>query len=165
MRHTLTIADAEHAVWLSRNGDGYALDVDGRAVAVALAPTGDRTWRLTVDGETTEIVLAGDGDLTHLHVDGASFTVRYTDPVVRHAGHAGGGADDVALAPMPGVAIAVHVAEGQDVARGTTLVVIESMKLETAIKAWRDGTVATVHVAAGQAFERGAALVTLASES
>ena len=40
--------------------------------------------------------------------------------------------------------------------------VIESMKLETAIKAWRDGTVAAVHVGVGQTFERGAPLVTLA---
>lgn len=164
MRHSFTIADAEHAVWLSRHGDEYVLQIDERAVAVALAATGPGTCRLTVDGEATEIMLASDGDLTHVHLDGASFTVRYTDPVLRHAGHAGGSTDDVAQAPMPGVAIAVHVAEGEHVARGTTLLVIESMKLETAIKASRDGTVETVHVAAGQTFERGAALVTLTPE-
>ena len=66
---------------------------------------------------------------------------------------------------MPGTVIAVHVTEGQAVARGDTLVVIESMKLETAIKALRDGTIATVHVATGQAFDRGMPLVTLAPEA
>jgi biotin carboxyl carrier protein len=195
MRHTFTIADAEHAVWLSRQGEGYALHVGERTVPVALEhfpekrtpvfrkemqqtsnperipPTAESALapaaanhRLTVDGESCEIVLAGDGDLTWVHVDGASFAVRYTDPVRRHAGHAGGGADDVAQAPMPGVAIAVHVAAGDDVVLGATLMVIESMKLETAIKAWRAGTVAAVHVSPGQTFDRGAALVTLTAE-
>jgi biotin carboxyl carrier protein len=36
------------------------------------------------------------------------------------------------------------------------------MKLETSIKAWREGRVATLHVAKGDTFERSAALVTLA---
>ncbi len=164
MRHSFTIVETEHAVWLSRQGDGYALQFGDRTVPVALCAAGADTFRLTVDGEASEVMLAGDGDLTWVHVDGASWAVRYTDPVRRHAGHAGGGADDVAQAPMPGVAIAVHVAAGEDVAPGATLVVIESMKLETAITAWRAGTVATVHVAAGQTFERGAPLVTLAPE-
>jgi 3-methylcrotonyl-CoA carboxylase alpha subunit len=43
--------------------------------------------------------------------------------------------------------------------------VIESMKLETAIKAPRDGLVATVHVAVGKTFDRAAPLVTLAPEA
>jgi biotin carboxyl carrier protein len=39
------------------------------------------------------------------------------------------------------------------------------MKLETAITAWRDGTVAAVHLAAGQTFDRDAPLVSLAPEA
>jgi biotin carboxyl carrier protein len=91
-----------------------------------------------------------------------TFMVRYVDPVQRHGGHAGGAAEDVAEAPMPGVVIAVHVKEGQSVTAGETLMVIESMKLETAIKAWRDGAVAAVHVGVGQTFQRGTPLLALA---
>ena len=82
----------------------------------------------------------------------------------RYGSHAGGAADDIAEAPMPGVVIAVNVTEGQAVSAGETLLVIESMKLETAIKAWRDGAVAAVHVGVGQSFQRGALLLTLASQ-
>ena len=106
-----------------------------------------------------------DGDFVHVHIDGATFTLRYLDPVQRYGSHAAGGADDIAEAPMPGVVIAVHVAEGQSVSPGDTLMVIESMKLETAIKAWREGAVAAVHVAVGQAFQRGAPLLTLAPQA
>jgi biotin carboxyl carrier protein len=54
------------------------------------------------------------------------------------------------------------VKEGQSVTAGETLMVIESMKLETAIKAWRDGAVAAVHVGVGQTFQRGTPLLALA---
>ena len=59
------------------------------------------------------ILVAPDGDLVHVHLDGTTFTLRYVDPVQRYGSHAGGGADDIAEAPMPGVVIAVHVKEGQ----------------------------------------------------
>ena len=68
------------------------------------------------------------------------------------------------MAPMPGVVVALNVAPGQKIARGETLLVIESMKLETAIKAGRDGIVAAVHFEKGCTFNRGAALVSLQPE-
>jgi acetyl/propionyl-CoA carboxylase alpha subunit len=165
MRHTFAIGETEHVAWLSRDGERYLLHVGERVVPVSLKPLGGDNFLLTVDGEVSEIVLARDGDDTHVHLDGVTSSVRHIDPVLLHAGHAGGDADDVALAPMPGVAIAVHVAAGDEVALGATLMVIESMKLETAIKAWRGGTVAAVHVAAGVTFDRGAPLVSLVPES
>lgn len=162
MRHTFIIADAEYEVWLSRQGEGYVLHVGEQAVPVALSVDGET---LRAGEETSPVLIAADDDLVHIHIDGATHTVRYVDPVRRYGAHAGGGADDTAEAPMPGVVIAVHVGEGQRVAPGETLLVIESMKLETAIKAWRDGAVAAVHVAVGQAFQRGAPLVTLAPQA
>jgi 3-methylcrotonyl-CoA carboxylase alpha subunit len=164
MRSVFTIADGDHELWLARDREGYRLHGLGRALLVALE-AGEGGAVLRLDGARHDAVVTVDGDLVHIHLDGAAWTVRYHDPVERHGHHHGASADDVAQAPMPGTAIAVHVAEGQAVARGDTLVVIESMKLETAIKAWRDGTVAAVHVAAGQAFDRGASLVTLAPEA
>lgn len=159
MRHSFTIAETECEAFLSRTRDGYRLHVDGQAVPVALDG-----GVLRLDGVAQEVVVAVDGDLVHVHLDGETHTVRYADPVTRHAAHGAGGADDVAAAPMPGTVISIAVAAGQGVARGDTLLVIESMKLETAIKAWREGIVAAVHVAAGQTFDRGAALIALEPE-
>ncbi len=161
MRHAFVIADAEHEAWLSRRDGTYVLHVGERAVAVALSADSEN---LRVGDETLPVLVAADGDLVHIHIDGASHTVRYVDPVRRYGAHAGASADDTAEAPMPGVVIAVHVGEGQRVAPGETLLVIESMKLETAVTAWRAGDVAAVHVAVGQAFQRGAPLLTLAPQ-
>ncbi len=162
MQHTFVIGEIEHEGWLARRGDGYVLHVGETAIPVALAAAERGGHLLTLGAETSHVLIAPDGDLVHVHVDGMTFTVRYVDPVQRYGSHAGGAAEDVAEAPMPGVVIAVHVKEGQSVTAGETLMVIESMKLETAIKAWRDGAVAAVHVGVGQTFQRGAPLLALA---
>ncbi len=54
------------------------------------------------------------------------------------------------VSPLPGSVIKVLVAEGQAVKRGDTLLTLESMKMENAIKAEQDGTVKQVAVGAGQ---------------
>src|SRR5690606_12183454 len=52
-------------------------------------------------------------------------------------------------APMPGVVSTVSVATGQAVKAGDVLLSIEAMKMETALHAEQDGTVAEVLVSAG----------------
>ncbi|MCW2308724.1 pyruvate carboxylase [Rhodobium gokarnense] len=59
-----------------------------------------------------------------------------------------GNADHVA-APMPGVVSTVNVKAGQEVKSGDMLLSIEAMKMETALHADRDGTVAEVVVQPG----------------
>ncbi len=69
----------------------------------------------------------------------------------RYAGAAAGGAHDGdILAPMPGKVIAVDVGAGQAVTKGQRLVVLEAMKMEHALTAPFDGTVAELAVAQGQ---------------
>jgi acetyl/propionyl-CoA carboxylase alpha subunit len=161
MRHSFMLNDDIHTLWLSRRAGEYVLDIDGVAHVVALEG-GNR--KLVVDGAASDVLVAIDGNTIHVHLDGRHWELRYLEPIELHAGDHGAAADDVATAPMPGVIVAVHTSAGARVSRGDTLVVIESMKLETAIKAWRDGTVETVHVTEGRTFERSAPLVTFAPE-
>ncbi|HEX2546551.1 MAG TPA: biotin carboxylase N-terminal domain-containing protein [Ramlibacter sp.] len=65
--------------------------------------------------------------------------------------------------PFNGRVIAVHACAGDAVKKGDTLVVVESMKLEHALAAARDGTVGAVHVEAGQQVATAQVLVTLAA--
>lgn len=165
MRQLFTLDGRPHEIGLTRPDADYRLHLDGQAVAVSLHAAGGGRGRLVVEGREHEVWMAIDGDVVHVHLDGRAYAVAYVDPVRRYATGAGGAAQDVAAAPMPGTVVALDVAAGQAVSRGDTLLVIESMKLETAIKAWRNGAVAAVHVAKGATFERGAPLVTLAPEA
>ncbi len=59
-------------------------------------------------------------------------------------------ADGAILAPMPGKVIAVDVASGEVVTKGQRLLVLEAMKMEHALTAPFDGTVAELGVSEGQ---------------
>ena len=77
------------------------------------------------------------------------------------AANAGGGTGANELrAPFNGKVIAVKAQPGSAVARGDTLLVLESMKLEHALAASRDGVVKTVHVEQGQQAATSQVLVT-----
>jgi biotin carboxyl carrier protein len=60
---------------------------------------------------------------------------------------------------MPGRVVRVLVGEGDEVAPGQGLVVIEAMKMENELKSPRPGRVREVAVGEGQAVEAGALLV------
>ena len=64
-------------------------------------------------------------------------------------------------APMPGLVVAVPVAEGQEVFTGDVLVILESMKMENEVRAPRDGRVNRVQVSAPETVEKGQTLVVL----
>jgi len=81
------------------------------------------------------------------------------------AGAAAGAGSDVLRAPFSGRLLALQVAPGAQVARGDILLVIESMKLEHALAAPRDGVVASVVVDAGQQLSTGQLLLSLAPEA
>jgi 3-methylcrotonyl-CoA carboxylase alpha subunit len=76
-------------------------------------------------------------------------------------GHAGGGAmgDGAILSPMPGRVIAVAVAQGDAVAKGQRLLVLEAMKMEMALVAPFDGTVAELTAREGAQIAEGLLLV------
>ncbi len=65
------------------------------------------------------------------------------------------------LTPLPGTVVAVHVAEGRQVARGAPLVTVEAMKMEHTLTAPHDGIVARVAFGVGERVAAGAVLVEL----
>lgn len=158
MKQQFLIGEDAIEAALARRGGSLLM---GEAeIPITLEPAGDGGFVLRAGGRTARVFVARQGDETFVHLDGETFAIRWQDPVDR-LGHAGGGLEDISVAPMPGVVISVAVAPGQAVRKGEALMVIESMKLQTTISAWRDGTVQTVHCAVNQPFDKGAALVTL----
>jgi geranyl-CoA carboxylase alpha subunit len=64
--------------------------------------------------------------------------------------------------PMTGTVRSVLVTPGASVTRGQVLVMVEAMKMEHALKASRDGTIATVHCVEGELVDLEQVLVRLA---
>ena len=66
-------------------------------------------------------------------------------------------------APMPGLVLAVHVEVGQPVTAGQPLLSLEAMKMEHALAAPADGTIAELRVTAGSQVDAGAVLAVVAA--
>ena len=65
------------------------------------------------------------------------------------------------MSPMPATVVAIHAAPGQHVNEGDTLIVLEAMKMELAIKAPRSGVVKAVNCATGELVQPGVDLLEL----
>ena len=64
--------------------------------------------------------------------------------------------------PLPGVIIEVSVKEGDKVAAGQKVAVLEAMKMENEIQAEKAGVVTKIHVSKGDSVLEGASIVTIA---
>ncbi|MDE6304518.1 MAG: acetyl-CoA carboxylase biotin carboxyl carrier protein subunit [Paramuribaculum sp.] len=64
-------------------------------------------------------------------------------------------------APLPGTVISIPVKVGDTVEASTTVVVLEAMKMENAIRAGRAGKIASIAVNNGDAVPDGAVMVTI----
>ena len=100
-------------------------------------------------------VTAGTGKV---HLTGDSETVTVT-VLPRFGAPEGGPATGGFAAPMPGVIVEVRVQPGEQVTAGSTLVVMEGMKMEHHVSAPCDGTVTEVLVAAGDQVDNGTPLL------
>lgn len=68
---------------------------------------------------------------------------------------------DIITAPMPGLVSDIKVQAGDDVEKGTPLLILEAMKMENVISAPHDTTIKTIFVKKGQTVDRGAAMIEL----
>ena len=66
------------------------------------------------------------------------------------------------LCPMPGLVVSLAVTEGQDVAAGDALCVVEAMKMENVLKAERDGKVSKILAEPGDSLNVDAVILEFA---
>ncbi len=74
------------------------------------------------------------------------------------------GSKDLLVSPMPGRIIAISVKQGETIKVGDPIAMIESMKMESAVRSDRDAQLSEVLVAEGATVKRGPALVRFATE-
>ena len=133
------VGDVEYRGRVERHGETWRLTFGERAVAATVVRDRDDAW-IAIGGEIYRCALATEE---------------------RNAAGTGTLGSPRVTAPMPGKVLDVLVREGQKVACGDALVVLEAMKMETVASADAAGTVTRVHVAVGTMVEPGQILVEL----
>ncbi|MBW4778228.1 acetyl/propionyl/methylcrotonyl-CoA carboxylase subunit alpha [Rhodococcus fascians] len=111
-----------------------------------------------VGGRRVEVSIPGE--LTLGGGSGGNAGAVRRKPKARTRGGAGAGAasGDSVTAPMQGTVVKVAVDEGQEVAVGDLVAVLEAMKMENPVTAHKAGTITGLSVTAGDAITQGTVL-------
>ncbi|MEO1311203.1 MAG: acetyl/propionyl/methylcrotonyl-CoA carboxylase subunit alpha [Pseudomonadota bacterium] len=113
--------------------------------------------RIVTDGVETLVDVAAHAGGLRVHIDAEHWDVGLADPLSGAAdGHSAAGS---LVAAMPGVVTGLAVEPGASVAAGATLMVMEAMKMEHAVKAPADGVVKAFRFSPGDQVKDGDLLV------
>ncbi|CAN5893999.1 acetyl/propionyl/methylcrotonyl-CoA carboxylase subunit alpha [soil metagenome] len=143
------------AVTVTGSGTTYAIEADGRRIALetAWAP-GEPLMHARIDGQTVVVQIDAVGSGWRLINEGGQaealvLTPRQAELYALMPVKAAPDTSKFLLSPMPGLLASLAVSEGQEIKAGEALAVVEAMKMENVLRAVRDGTVKTLHAAAG----------------
>ncbi|HFW5170453.1 TPA: biotin/lipoyl-containing protein, partial [Salmonella enterica subsp. enterica serovar Saintpaul] len=125
-------------------------------VAKAEKPAASGIYTVEVEGKAFVVKVSDGGDISQLT---AAVPAASSAPV-QAAAPAGAGTP--VTAPLAGNIWKVIATEGQTVAEGDVLLILEAMKMETEIRAAQAGTVRGIAVKSGDAVTVGDTLMTLA---
>ncbi|EIL6404962.1 biotin/lipoyl-binding protein, partial [Salmonella enterica] len=123
-------------------------------VAKAEKPAASGIYTVEVEGKAFVVKVSDGGDISQLT------TATPSSAPVQAAAPAGAGTP--VTAPLAGNIWKVIATEGQTVAEGDVLLILEAMKMETEIRAAQAGTVRGIAVKSGDAVSVGDTLMTLA---
>ncbi|MGB9252466.1 MAG: acetyl/propionyl/methylcrotonyl-CoA carboxylase subunit alpha [Mycobacterium sp.] len=111
-----------------------------------------------VGGRRLEVSLPGDLALSNGGGDAAGVIRKKPKPRKRGAHGGAAASGDAVTAPMQGTVVKVAVEEGQEVATGDLVVVLEAMKMENPVTAHKDGVITGLAVETGAAITQGTVL-------
>ncbi len=166
------------ATILARSGNTCVVAIDGRSTRVHLVPR-DGGGDAMVEGEAFTVSQAAEtgaeSDAGHRPRSAAARAAAKNEAArtaESDAGHRPRSAEppasaalDPLAAPMPATVSAILVRPGASVETGDTLLRLEAMKMELAIRASSSGRVATVDCRVGDLVQPGRPLVTLDPEA
>ncbi|WP_273382680.1 sodium-extruding oxaloacetate decarboxylase subunit alpha [Actinobacillus porcinus] len=133
--------------------------VENKAVSKPTQTSGSAVYTVELEGKAFVVKVTEGGDITHIAPTTAPATTAAAQPTAAPAPSAGG---VPVTAPMAGNIWKVVATEGQSVAAGDVLFILEAMKMETEVKAAQAGVVRGIQVKAGDAVAVGDTVMTLA---
>lgn len=139
------------------------------AKTLDIIPVEDNTFHILHEGKSysAELVEANFKEKKlRLKINGSNYEVELSDQydqLVKKMGLSANITHKVNSinAPMPGLVLDIMVEEGQDIAKGEPLLILEAMKMENVIKAPGEGKIKSIEVKKGTAVDKGQLLIDL----
>ncbi|MCF8231701.1 MAG: acetyl-CoA carboxylase biotin carboxylase subunit [Bacteroidales bacterium] len=138
----------------------YVFKMEGKELRAKLYHNTDHKIEFCFD-ETYHIAYFSERDLfTTIDIDGKHYLLSRKDILDESKAYdsvlkSGKDAGHIITSPMHGKVIQIDVNEGQQVREGDSLAIVEAMKMENVIKAFKDNTVGKIHVATGSQVSTG----------
>ncbi len=165
-RYLAQIDGSDFDIEIDYCSEKYCALINGKKVEIEYFPLAEGRAILLIDGQSLEVDVRADSYASKqmVFMKGRDIAVELEDyhlAQLRKAAviSAGGAADKVVKAPMPGLILEIKVKPGDTVSRNQAIMIVEAMKMENVIKAPADGTVKAVHVARGSSVEKDMKLV------
>ncbi|MFI6476770.1 acetyl/propionyl/methylcrotonyl-CoA carboxylase subunit alpha [Nonomuraea sp. NPDC050663] len=142
-----------HTRWIETEFDNTIEPYAG-AVDAAEAEPRERVT-VEVGGKRLEVVLPAGFGVARAAQPSANKSPKRAAPGGRKSGAVSG---DALVTPMQGTIVKVVASDGDTVAEGDTVVVLEAMKMEQPLTAHKSGTITGLDAAVGQTVTAGAAI-------
>ena len=164
MKLTTLVNGIERQLELKKPGETpgtCAYELDGLEGRADIREIGPGVYSILLGARSFEVKIEYGEDGYSAVVGGRRYQIAVRDP--RRLSRGGAGLADAGplklTAPMPGRVVRVMVEEGQTVASGQGLVVVEAMKMQNEIKSPKAGVVKAVHIKQGGSVSAGQALL------
>tara|TARA_R110000796_G_scaffold185697_1_gene302562 strand:+ start:12085 stop:13863 length:1779 start_codon:yes stop_codon:yes gene_type:complete len=135
------------------NPDAFEPVPTGKEVAAAAKSGEPEVYTVTVNGKEFVVQVADGGDITGIKPLG--------ETAAAPAAAAPVGDGEPQKAPLAGNIFKVLVSPGDTVEEGDVVIILEAMKMETEVQAFKAGTVGSVDVKVGDAVSVGDTLLTI----
>jgi biotin carboxyl carrier protein len=164
MKYVTTLGEREYIIEIN---DDHHIIVDGVDYEVDFESiSGQPVFSLLVNGYSHEAYVYPDEGQWEVLFQGILYHVLVEDERERRLRSSFGSGTELKgefflKAPMPGLVISILVKEGQTVAQGDVLIILESMKMQNELKAPRDGTIGRIRVKPGESVEQRQTLLSV----
>ncbi len=150
MTYKFTYLDKTHTIQLEKKDSIIKIVIDDTAVhEVVDSLTQENAVFFKLNDKTYTAHVAQDKGRIFVAIDGQYFTFEPEKPKTFSRQGAGGQTGNSVAAPMPGLVVKVPVALGDMVKAGTTLAIVEAMKMQHELRAPCDGAVKKINFKEG----------------
>ncbi len=164
-RYIVEAGPNRHTVEVREVGDHYEVTIDDIVHTVDSSRIPNTSMRsLIIGGKSYQANTVQDGDRCEVYLSGEVYPVTVMDELWARAqeGHRepGSAGEDI-KAPIPGSIVKILVKEGDTVAAGDPVAVLEAMKMQNELQAVNGGVVAEIRAKVGETVPQGQSLILL----
>ncbi len=150
-----------YAIQLEKEKDEYKIAINGRTYEIRDFRNTINAIQFKINNESFNIFYAEGTDKKYVAIDGEYYVFETEKLEKVKSGAAATEKSNAVVSPMPGLLVKIPVKIGDKVNAGTTLAIVEAMKMQNELRAPRDGVVKKINYKEGEQIDAFVPIVEL----